>query len=233
MKIFAVVIALFLIAGGFSYYVFDLQQYYSSVIAKQDSLRKEKEGAPSKEQKYQGVVKAYNLILDQFLSNAKTRAENFKDKRYVIRDMVRPASLRDDTYIDQNLEMAEDVFVELQKDIDEFMAAFGSTESKLLELSQDLPADKKEVMMSKWSALKKEYSDLYTAYFLIEMDILNAHKQMLEFYQLHKGQFEVDLENDRVFFADAELQVGQSQLKEKIRNLQKDQSKIFKEYFQN
>lgn len=214
-KVTVFALALIFLAG-LGFYVW---QYTSGQV--EPPVKAEPPG-PSLEQQFE-------TVLNDFLADMADQMDSYQKRRRVMINLIKPENLREPLFVKENYEMMEMLAPTLEQKMNEVMAVFADADKKINALVSDQPAEKRDVILGEWEALKKKQATPYTEFFALEQDILDSYQELISFYYTKSGEFEVGTEKQEVVFTDSADQEKQQKMLDHIKDLHVKQAMILKQ----
>lgn len=144
-------------------------------------------------------------ILDQMLADVRDQARAYTEARKALDNLVKPAQLQSDSYVEENFVVMQDLLPLLQARIESILSIFEETGHRLGEMAQSengetiSPAAEK-----KWEALQSGIVASYRQYFALEQRSLDTTSKLLTFYYSRLGSFSYDAGSDSIIFNNPE-----------------------------
>ena len=221
-----IVILLLAVGGGYYYYT----DYQKEVEARQAEILAQEQAAIEEMEREKEIKTSFENALQNFTSNLRDLAATYKKKRYVVKDMTRPISLRDPAYVQENYMIAQDMIPQIRQDMEGFMEQFVSADKKINDFIKTTQPANPDMYRDQWQGLKDEYLELYTSYFLIESEILTILERLITFYVENQDDYEVDVQTNTLSFSDENTRIIHDEYQRRLEQLQQEQNTLLTNY---
>ncbi len=186
--------------------------------------------AAAKAQEQQAARDALNAkfeeALNGFLKEVSRKAADYKARRDLVTDLTKPENLKDAAYIAANYDLMKDSIPQLHALMDEVMSSFQIAEQAISDLLRDWPESEREAALLSWKNLKDRQAGAYMAFFAAEQDILNAHLELMKFYNERSGALAFDAAAGAIIFRDPADKAREMELRLAIDEMSAQQAHI-------
>lgn len=223
------VLSLLIVLSGGGYILYQNNMHKQEVAAQkaaEEAAAKEEVERKAAAQKV--LSKKFEDFLNGFLQDMAKGTQEYKKARGVLEDLVDPANLRAPDYIHENARLAENTVMSLQLQMDDIMQNFEDADQAAQSLINQFDGEGQKVVQAKWVATRDQNASQYMAFFTMDQDILNAYLELMEFYDAHREDVEVDVEHNRVNFTDPSLEEEEALLRGRIMELEAMRGDVLK-----
>lgn len=165
----------------------------------------------------------FQEVLDEFLKNVDTKAIEYKNRRRVIVDLVRPENLGDPAYVQENQQMMESLIPELKTKMDDIMAEFSRAETEIRGTIAEQPPEKQQSILNQWRSVRDKQASHFLTFFASEQGILLAYQEMMQFYKDRQGAYVYDVSTNSLLFTNPADKPLEQELRERIKELESKQ----------
>jgi hypothetical protein len=169
--------------------------------------------------------KKFQAVLDSFVKDVQIKASEYKSRRKVVIELVRPQNLGDAAYVQENQQMMDTLIPELKAKMDEIMGVFGAAEANIREAIAAQPQEKQEEILNKWRGVRDEQASHYLAFFSTENEILAAYAEMMQFYRERQGAYSYDESTNSLLFSNPADKPAEQLLRDRIKDMESAQLK--------
>ena len=187
--------------------------------------------APTPEQavaEQQAFHQKFEDVLNGFLKSVQTKAVDYKNRRKVITELVKPENLGQAAYVQENQQLMTTLVPELKVKMDEIMAVFNEAETSIRETIATQPAEKQEGILNDWRAVRDKQASHYLAFFASEQDILGAYQELMNFYQAKQGAYTYDESTLSLLFNNPADKPQERTLRERIKEMEDAQAEAIR-----
>lgn len=172
-----------LLCVGVSYYLQQQQANKEALQAEQQ--RQEDEAAAQK--------LVYQSIMDDMLKNLTLKADIYKQKRNLLREMIKPDNFASPDGAQKTFDFFTTILTpDLRKASAEVMDVFTACHDRIYKELKDHTGALKEEFMQGWAAVEKEQVAQYVDFFEREEQDIAHHKDLVTFYYKYSKRMSVD-----------------------------------------
>jgi hypothetical protein len=189
------------------------------------------EQVPTPEQaatQQQTFNKKFEDVLNDFLQTVQIKAMDYKNRRKVIAELVKPENLGNPTYIQENNLLMQTLIPELKVKMDEIMAVFNDGETNIRQAIASQPSEKQQAILDQWRSVRDKQASHYLAFFASEQDILTAYQELMDFYQSRQGAYVYDDGTLSLLFSNPADKPQERMLRERIQDMEAAQAEAIK-----
>jgi hypothetical protein len=162
-------------------------------------------------------------ILNAFLASVQDKGQDYKNRRKVVAELVRPENLTTTAYVQENQKMMQTLVPELKAKTDEIMGVFNTTETQIREALADQPPERQQSVLDKWRSVRDQQATHYLAFFASEQDVLQAYQGLMQFYNDKQGAYSFDQSTGILLFTDPADKTQEQVLRDRIAELETKQ----------
>lgn len=225
------VIALLIVLSGGGYILYQNNEQKQIELAQKEA--EAKEAAERAHQEKIEQAQRFEDFINGFLQQVASEVADYKKSRNVLKNLVEPANLREPEYIQENAKLAESLVMSLQLKMDDVMKSFEAADQKAQTLINELEGESQKTIQEKWIQVRDENAQKFAIYFSMEQDILTAHLRLIEFYEAHSDELEIDVANGHILFEDINLQEEEAMLRGRIMEFRVMQQDVLREANEN
>jgi len=174
----------------------------------------------------QQYLKRFEASLNDLLKGIFVEVNDYRERRRILNNIVRPENLRNAQYISEGYALALQTIPDLQARSVSIIAKFGEKEAEIKRLIKDRPADAQKTILSEWNSMKGEQVDLYVQYFTIEQNILDRYQSLIGLYYQNRQSVIYDEVRNIVSFEGQGLNARAGELSQDITHLKKEQAAL-------
>lgn len=219
----AIIAAVVVLLAGGAYFVYSSQQAATPPAPV--------EQAPSADQaaaEQQAFNKKFDEVMDGFVKTVQARAIDYKNRRKVITELVKPENLGQAAYVQENQQLMTTLVPELKVKMDEIMAVFNDAETNIRQTISTQPPEKQEEIINQWRSVRDKQASHYLAFFASEQDILGAYQDLMNFYQAKQGGYTYDESTLSLLFNNPADKPQEHALRERIKEMEDAQAEAIK-----
>ncbi len=168
-------------------------------------------------------TKKFQDVLDEFLHNVQSKAKEYKLRRKVVVELVKPENLGNPAYVQENQTMMESLIPELKTKMDEIMGEFSRAETEIRDAIAVQPPDKQQEILNKWRAVRDKQASHFLTFFASEQEVLQAYQDMMQFYKDRQGAYIFDQSTNSLLFNNPADKPQERELRERIKQLESKQ----------
>ncbi|MAE50891.1 MAG: hypothetical protein CMH27_03695 [Micavibrio sp.] len=170
------------------------------------AYRPNREGVQSPEKKKEHIRNKFESIVNGFLTDLEEKTLAYREKRTVVRDMVKPSNMRQFEYVSENNTFARNLMAEMETDMDQIIERYEKTDQQIKTLFKMLEDDAAAAELNaEWSKTKSEQLEKYMVFFGYERQIFDEYRVILNCFMQSNGKYSVDLDKGSVRFDDPAL----------------------------
>lgn len=217
--ILIVSLLLALLAGYGSY------TYYKEHTRKQIALelQKAEEEAKIRQAIIEDRKKRYarfEALLNGLIRDISEQAREYKIRRSVLKESLSPHNFSTPEYAAQTYKAYIEIMApSLREQSDNLMAVFDDYQNRALETLKDVPEEKKAVFMEEWNKMIKDKIERFILFFQHEEKIIQAHKNLLEFYYKNAKTYTYQEETGSIIFLSEQAKAREAELVLEVRDL--------------
>ncbi|MDH5722490.1 MAG: hypothetical protein OEY94_04100 [Alphaproteobacteria bacterium] len=164
--------------------------------------------------------KKFEIILNGLLRDVGTQAKLYKKQRNVLKEILDPYNFKTPNDAAQSYKaFVEIIMPGLRNQADNVMGVFDTYQTHVEETLKDIPDEKKEVFLRKWNTMIKDKIEEFILFFQKEEKILEAYKNLLEFYYKNSNTYVFKEENEKIIFLDEHAKTKETALTLEIQTL--------------
>lgn len=202
--------------GGFILYQ-DYQQKQAELsrfqAEEQARIEQEKE---RKAQEQIALMQRFEDFINTFLQDIHAQALEYKKARTVMEELIAPANLATPQYIADNARLAENTVMSLQMQMDDIMNRFKIADENIGNLIADLETENQTRVAAVWDEMRNENTEKLMILFTTDQAVLIAELKLIEFYNEHADDVQMNSVRQHILFDDVTLQEQQALLKANI-----------------
>lgn len=217
-----------LIGGGAYYYtVYNAPAAVPQSEDAQAAQESAKAPAPSLlTPKEEQIREKFYSYLDGFIKDVDVQMDTYKNKRKAVRDMVRPENMLEFAYVTENKMVAEEIMGGMSTQMDMIVVSFEKADSDIKSYLRGTEFDGSHELLAQWEQTKDGYLDGFLQFFAIEKDILGIYRKIFEVYERSAGQYQVNIEQGSVTFAEPGLQGVYDEYMARVASLQEEEARV-------
>ena len=173
-------------------------------------------------------IKTFENSLNMFLADVYEQMKEYRQRRKILSDVLRPENLRNAAYVAQSYQITKQTVPDLSQRSENIIQSFNKKDAEIRALIKDRPAAAQKNIWTAWENVKRKQGTLYVNYFTIEQDVLGSHEALMYHYFQNKDQLQYNDALNTISFTNAELNAKTSQLKSAIDRLKKQQAALSK-----
>ncbi len=208
--------ALLLAGGAYAVYIPYIEPSASAAASEPAAQGIPQQGAATQAE----FNKTFQNVLNTFLKDVQIKAKEYKSRRKVIIELVKPQNLGNPAYVQENQQMMDTLIPELKAKMDEIMAVFNQAETDIRSAISTQPADKQQSILNKWRSVRDEQANTYLAFFSSENDILQVYQEMMQFYKDRQGAYAYDEVTRSLLFTNPADKPHEHALRDRIKELE-------------
>ncbi len=124
----------------------------------------------------------FETALNDFLDIVDRRVTDYKEKRSIIHELVKPMNMGSPEYVEENYTIAQEMVPEMNADIEALLAEFNTAQERILILLKDDAITEESIILTKWNEVKQTQIKTYTDFFAFEQELLERYLRLLEVY---------------------------------------------------
>lgn len=173
-------------------------------------------------------VKKFEFALNEFLQDIRRQMVEYKRRRALLDDLVKPRNLSDALAVKGNYDLSRTLIPQLRADINTLMQTFETKEREVRALSSGQPSSIRSRVEETWANMKEKHIRTYVTYFTLEDEILSAHENLLALYYKKTNNLRFDPQTGQILFSDPVDKQKEQALRHKIAGLLKEQAETLK-----
>ena len=174
---------------------------------------------PSFEQQFEDV-------LNTLLRKTAEKAGDYKMRRRVLAELVKPENLITPEYIQENHEMVQELVPELRSTMEEIMGAFSRADMAVKTLVRGQTPEQSSAVLKEWARLKADQAGAYILFFETEDGILSAYEELMALYFDTQGRFALDAETQEMVFEHPQDELNIQAKRRALQALLQEQASI-------
>lgn len=212
---------------GGVFYFYKGQHMLNDMFYKVDGVRKTQivTNTSSAKRVFQKNVEA---SLNQMLKDVYDEMQDYRKRRKILNDIVKPRNLRDSRYIQESYKLTQETVSDLKSRSNRIIKIFDTKEAEIKALIKDRPRAAQDNILAAWNKMKSKQVSLYVQYFTIEQEILSKYQELIGLYYKNQNSVTYNQEKDQISFTSVDLNNEASQLTLKIQTLKKQQAALTK-----
>lgn len=171
--------------------------------------------------------KEFEALINGMLKEVFTRTRDYRNKRKVITELVKPDSIREPGFIVENKAQMDAIVPSLKSHITRVLNVFDRADSSFTDWLQTIPRSLRKSMLQRWDAMRTNQLDMFIQFFQLEQSIIDLHVKLMDLYIINKDTLQVYVVGDKIIFQSPEDQRLHQVLLQQIQGLQARQNQIF------
>lgn len=182
----------------------------------------------SKNTANQKYLQSFENSLNMFLADVYEQMTEYRKRRKILSDVLRPENLKNSAYIQQGYQLTKQTIPDLTQRSENIIQSFSKKDADIRELIKNRPPAAQKNIWQAWENVKRNQGNLYVKYFTLEQDVLGSHEALMYHYFQNKERLQYNDALNTISFNDAELNAKTAQLKAAINNLKEQQKALSK-----
>lgn len=151
------------------------------------------------------ILEGFESALNNFLSSIDQQVGAYQQKRNIVRDMIKPENMRQFEYVVENQGIAKEIMDNMKSDMEKIILFITQSDLNIQNyLERENPGNRDE-LLQQWDGVKDRQSALYVSFFDMERQLLDQFDLIFTIFVKSKGNYNVDVANSNVVFADASI----------------------------
>jgi len=168
----------------------------------------------------------FEATLNDMLGDVFQQMNDYKVRRKILNDAIRPENLQNATYIEESYQVAGRIVSDLRQRSDAIIRVFGEKDGEIKRLIQNRTPEAQRNIWADWTRMKAEQVSLYVEYFAIEQRILDQYEGLVRHYYAHRDGVVYDSKANSVGFSDPALQQKAQSYVAAINALKREQAAL-------
>ena len=206
------------VCGGAAYYIHNQNQ----IVLKEEQQSQLETQKKKNEHNRQELQALFDTYLNNFKSELREKATDYKNTRIVLKDIKNPYNFETPEYAKENYDLfKKSIAPSLRQKASGIIGVFETYNKKIESNLKDKGNDLQRVFLEKWKEMSQKQLTKYVAFFSKEEELIQAYDDLITFYYVHSRRYEVDVETDQFTFSRKEDERKATELLERVNTLQK------------
>tara|TARA_B100001093_G_C26744313_1_gene978130 strand:+ start:442 stop:1146 length:705 start_codon:yes stop_codon:yes gene_type:complete len=208
------------LAGGYYAYNAHLEKQAIILEQKQAAEEKKQEEREARIQERKRINEKFEALLNGLIMEIGEEARKYKQQRHVYKELLDPYNFKNQPSAAQTYKSFIEVIAPtLRNQSNAVMNVFSKYQDLADTLLEDIPEERKTTFLTEWNKMQEKLIQKYIDFFEHEEKIIQAHKNILEFYYKNTDSYEFKEMDGRINFLDTGTREKEKDLISNIKNL--------------
>ena len=176
----------------------------------------------------QNFEKSVEASLNQLLEDVYIEMQEYRKRRKILDDLIKPSNLRDAQYIAESYQVSLQTIPDLKKRSNRIIQIFSAKDAEIKAMIKGRSATAQKNILQSWARVKGEQVDLYVDYFVLEQEILTRYETLMQLYFENRNGVTYSESSNQLMIKPDALNAKALNLTQEIKSLKQQQSALTK-----